>query len=239
MRAIILAFALLFGLGNAQADPVQDLVNTGDDAAAFALASQQSESGDATAHEWLGWFYDRGRGVDQNIEKAVYHYRIAIAGGRNYARWRVGVMIDEGTTQGSLEEAYSLFGQAADDGFSNAMVSLAVMQATGRGTPVDYDGAFANYMRAARAGNDHGIQGIGVMYALGQSVAVNNEEAAAWFLISAMAGNETGQANLQRLAANLTGDDLQRIAARADEITAELGLEIVDTAPEAPAQKTQ
>ena len=224
MRYLILALALVFGLGNYSDDAVQELVNEGKDIEAFALAEEGAQSGDASAHEWLGWLYDNGRGVEENPGKAVEHYRVAIAGGRNYARWRVGVMIDQGATEGSLEEAVDLFTTAADDGFTNAMVSLALMQATGRGTTQDYEAALANYMRASRAGNAHGVRGVGIMRYNGEGLNVDKQEAAAWFLVSAVHGNSEGENSFRMVASELEGVDFRDIGRRANAIAEELGL---------------
>ena len=90
-------------------------------------------------------------------------------------------MIDQGNAPGTLEDAYSLFQMAADADFTNAMVSMAVMKALGRGTDQDYEAALANYMRAARAGNPNGTRGVGVHFALGQGVPQDLAEAAACF----------------------------------------------------------
>ena len=222
MRHIFLAFLLMFSLGNALPEDLDDaissLVDDGRDAEAFQVAREGAESGDPKSNEWLGWLYENGRGTDQDLERAAYHYGIAVESGLNYARWRMGVMIDEGNAPGRLEDAVSLFELAANDDFTNAMTSLAVMQATGRGTPVDYEASLTNYMRAARAGNAHGVQGVGVLFALGQGVPRDNLEAAAWFLVAAALGNEQGEANFNAVAANLNQVEIEAIAERSREI---------------------
>lgn len=226
MRYLILALALVFGMGNFSNDAVQALVDEGKDAQAFALASEGATGGDLRAHEWLGWLYDNGRGVDQDLGKAVSHYRIAIAGGGNYARWRVGVMIDQGDTPGTLEEAVALFNAAAAEGFTNAMVSLAVMQATGRGTKQDYALAFANYMNAAYAGNPHGVQGVGVLYDLGEGVAEDDDEALAWFVVAAALKNEAALGYYTRMSEGKSASELVAVINRANDIAIELGYDL-------------
>ncbi len=234
MRYLFLAIALVFSLANTSAseessplnDSIQAHVDKGEDALGFELAKQAAEeTGDHRAHEWLGWFYDYGRGVEPNLERAIYHYGIAIEGGRNYARWRMGVLIDEGRAPGTLEYAVELFETAAAEDFSNAMTSLAVMQATGRGTAVDYEAAMQNYMRAAQAGNPHGIQGVGVLFALGQGVPEDPIEATAWFLVAAVAGDEMGQQNSQRYFEIMSEGEKQAAVERAQEIAESLGFE--------------
>lgn len=245
MRHILLALALVFCIANSPADTkrettddaIQALVDNGEDARAFKLAREAAATGDVRAHEWLGWFYDNGRGVTADTTRALEHYEIAIAGGQNYARWRVGVLIDTGEAPGTLERAVELFTLAAEDGYTNAMTSLAVMNATGRGTPLDYEASLANYMRAAEAGNPHGVQGVGVLFALGQGVPQDNEEAAAWFLVAAEAGNEAGAANFERTANGMPAYRLAFVFKRAQVIANELGLDLSIDVPLADPAK--
>ncbi|MEM1196050.1 MAG: tetratricopeptide repeat protein [Pseudomonadota bacterium] len=226
MRYILLFFASVFSLANTPADdPIQTLIDEGRDAEAYAMAQSSADAGNARGHEWLGWMYEEGRGVEANLRLAVSHYREAITGGRNHARWRVGVLIDQGEAEGTLEEAVALFEEAARDNFTNAMVSLAVMKATGRGTPTDYPGALEFYMRAARMGNAHGVQGVGVLLMLGQGIDKNPEEAAAWFLTSAMAGNETGRIHFERAIAGMSEEQVRAIIARANDLASEFGVD--------------
>ncbi len=233
MRYFVLALALIFSLGNmsqpseSSADAaIQTLVDKGQEREAFTLAKEAALAGDAKAHEWLGWFFDQGRGVDANLDQAVHHYRIAIGAGHNYARWRVGVLIDEGRTSGTLESAVALFEQAAEEGFTNAMVSMAVMQATGRGTAQDFEGSLANYMRAAQAGNTQGMKGVGVLFALGQGVPQDSTEAGAWFMLAAVLGNEEGAMNLELMAESATDAQMEQMTARAGVLGEELGFEV-------------
>ena len=234
MRTIIFALALALGATGAAAnsdekptdDAIQTLVDKGEDERAFALAQEGAEAGDPRAVEWVGWFYDNGAGVKRDVDEAAAHYRIAAAAGQNYARWRLGVMIDTDEAEGSLEEAVALFQAAADDGFTNAMTSLAVMQATGRGTALDYEASLDNYMRAAQAGNAHGIQGVGVLFANGQGVPRDVDEAMAWFLVAAYVGNEAGDANFNSMTEGRSEAELQGIVARAHEIAEEFGIEM-------------
>ena len=224
MRFLFLTLIMAFLVANTTDEQVQALVDEGQDRQAVAIAETAAQNGETKAHEWLGWFYDQGRGVEVDLDKAVFHYRVALNDGHNYSRWRVGILIDEGKTQGTLEEAVALFKVAADDGFTNAMVSTAVMKATGRGTPTDYDGALEYYMRAARAGNGHGIQGVGVLFSLGQGVEKNIEEGAAWFLAAAYAGNDTGEQNFVRTTKDMSSEEMQAVVERANEIAEELGI---------------
>ena len=224
MRLIILALALVFGLGNSS-EQIEALVNQNKYAEAFELASKDAAAGDSAAHDWLGYFYEYGQGAPLDVGLAAKHYRIAAASGRNHARWRLGVMIDTGSIAGSLEEAVALFKATAEENYTNGIVSLAVMQISGRGTPQDAKAAFANYMKAARLGDAGGIRGIGVMHYLGETVPANPAEAAAWFLVSAELGSEQGEESFEMAIAENPALDEDSVLDRAEQIASELGLQ--------------
>lgn len=225
MRYLILTLALIFSLGNAD-DEIQPLIDQEEYEEAFVRANQLAATGDPEAHDWLGWMYEGGNGVEADLDLAVYHYRIAAAQSESHASWRLGVLIDQGTAEGKLEEAVALFEAAAANDYINAMVSLAVMQATGRGTPQDFPAALDSYMRAAALGDGGGIRGVGIMMYLGQGVAQNTEEAAAWFLVSAARGNEDGERSYQMVMEELEDIDGRLIGQRAKEIAADLDIDV-------------
>ncbi len=225
MRYLILALALIFSLGNAD-DEIQPLIDQEEYEEAFARANQLAATGDPEAHDWLGWMYEGGYGVEADLALAIYHYRIAASQNTNHGSWRLGVLIDQGSAEGTLEEAVALFEAAAANDYINGIVSLAVMQATGRGTPQDFDAALDSYMRAAALGDGGGIRGVGIMMYLGQGVAQNTEEAAAWFLVSAARGYADGEFSFQMVMEELEDVDARTIALRAKEIAADLDIEV-------------
>lgn len=158
----------------------------------FTLALIQTEAakGHADALSTLGWMYETGKGVAEDDQKAVSLYRAAIAQGDAFGQWRMGVMIDDGSAPGRVEDAVALFRQAAAQKSPGATASLGVMHATGRGVERDYDAAMRYYQAAARMGSAHGIEGIGVLYANGQGVERDMNEALAHWMVAAAAGDE-------------------------------------------------
>jgi len=243
MRAIILALALVFAVGNAPSaldTELQTLIDSGQTAEALTLAQASAERGEAEGHDWLGWFHENGEGVAVSFTIAEFHYRIAAGEGDNHAAWRLGVLIDGGQIGGKLEEAVALFQTAAKRDYIKAIVSLAVMQATGRGTPKDFGAAMGNYMRAAQLGDSHGVRGVGVMLLLGEGVAADADEAAAWFLVSAAMGNEEAEANLKLVLRDIPKADVPAIGRRALAIAEQLGVEVPifveEPEPALPAQ---
>ena len=217
--AFFLALVLMPTALHAQSeDPIADLYNAERFEDAFALAQQRAEAGDVMANSWLGLMYERGKGTQPNIIAAEANFRVAAAAGGNYARWRLGVLIDQGKVDDTLEQAVAFFEQCASEDYANCVVSLAVMHATGRGTPKDPEAAFDTYLRAAEMGDAGGIRGVGVMILFGEGVDRDPTEAAAWFLLSAALGNTNSEANLKAVLDDLEGVDYSVIAARAKAI---------------------
>lgn len=229
MRFLSFALALILGSASVPAlsadDPIETIYESGDVDGAVELAREGAAGGDALAAEWLGRFYEDGVGVSQDFAQAALYFRAAAEGGRNHARWRIGVLIDEGKVDGTLEEAVAFFTAGAQDDYLVAIVSLAVMQATGRGTPVDYDASMLNYRRAAAAGSEHAMQGVGILFALGQGVERDLVEAMAWFTVAALEGSEAGEANAEQMMKSLDDAQMKTAAGRAEELISELGLQ--------------
>ena len=215
----------LFLLANTIGDRAEALMEEGKEAEAFELVRQGAADGDADAINYLAWFYDNGRHVQTDRARAASLYRDAAEQGVAYAQWRLGVMIDMGETPGTPEDAFALFEKSAAQDFTNAMTSLAVMHATGRGTERDPIAARYYYSMAAAAGNAHAVRGLGILFLHGEGVDANPIEAAAYFLIAASLGNEEGQTCFDVVSEEFDEETLQRVADRANELVEELGFQ--------------
>jgi uncharacterized protein len=234
-------FVLALG-GIAQAAPVDDareLLRQDRDAEAFVLIEQAAKRDDPKAVDFLAWFYDEGRHVAADKAKAAMLYRRAAGSHVPHAQWRLGVMIDKGEANGSLEEAVALFRAAAEQGFTNGFVSLGVMQSTGRGIRRDYAGALQSYKQAARLGNVHAFNEIGVVYSNGEGVPKDEYEALAWFIIAAGSGDDVAPRHVGRLIDRLGESALPAATKRANAIGREYGiLEEPQTAPQPASDVT-
>lgn len=224
VKSTILALAGALLLGNAPLEDAQVLMQQGKEAEALALLEAAAAGGDAAVLANLAWLYDEGHGTPKDPARAAELYREAAAKGQGFARWRLGVMIDEGLTPGDLSEAVLLFKQAVYQGNIAAMTSLAVMYATGRGVDQDFELARMHYEMAARLGNAHAVQGLGLLYARGEGVAPDLDEAAAYWLVADQMGNEQAASYLRAMSAEFDADDRARVIARAKALSGELGL---------------
>lgn len=225
LKSAMLAIAGGMLLGNTTPAEIERLMEEGREAEAFALVEKAADAGSIPMLTNLAWMYDEGRGVAEDDAKAAQLYRDAAASGHPFAQWRLGMMIDAGEAPGELFEAVSLFKQAVYQGNTNAMTSLAVMYATGRGVEQDFDQTRMYYEMAARQGNAHAVQGLGVLFANGQGVEKNMGEAIAYWLIASRLGSLAATETLSPLIGQLDDEQRGDVTARANELIGLLGFQ--------------
>jgi hypothetical protein len=88
---------------------------------AFEYLTKAAELGDAAAHSMLGYMYRKGRGVEKDEEKAVYHYEKAAIGGHPIARHNLAVIEEK---NGNIKRAVKHFIIAANLGHEGSMKEL-------------------------------------------------------------------------------------------------------------------
>ncbi len=114
------------------------LVSQTTSAQTLAETQQHANQGDALAQTTLGFIYESGEGVPENVMQAVVWYRIAADQGYAPAQANLGVMYSDGTgVPQDFTQAAAWFLRAADQGYALAQANLGVMYATGRGVPQD------------------------------------------------------------------------------------------------------
>lgn len=219
----LFALAMLASLGSA-ADVAtwRDLLAQGKTAEALAAVEKSAGTNDREAFDFLGWFYDEGRGVVIDKTRAATLYRRAAEAGQKHAQWRLGVMLDKGEgVPSDPAQAVAWFRKSAAQGFTNAYVSLGVMYSTGRGVPQSYAAALLAYQEAARRGNIHAFNEIGVVYLHGEGVTADAHEAVAWFIVAATAGDSVAQRYLQIAGKDMDRSEREAAARRATDIARE------------------
>ena len=147
----------------------------------------------------------------------------AQAGDAN-AQWQLGVLIDEGKYPGTLDQAINLFRKSAAQKNTDAIASLAVMYANGRGVPQDYAAAMRYYQLAARLGNAHALEGLGVLYANGQGVPADEKEAVAYWLVAAAAGDSSAMSLLNEKLTSIDPKSNAMLYDRANQIADAYGI---------------
>lgn len=101
----------------------------------------------------LGKLYERGRGVNKNISKAVEWFQKAASAGHAYSQARLGVLYFEGRgVKQNYNKALKLLNAAAKKNVSSAYYQLANMFELGTGVKQDLNKSIIWYKKAEKAG---------------------------------------------------------------------------------------
>src|SRR5271169_1581066 len=151
---------------------------------------RSANAGDAAAMVNLGFIYERGNGVPQDLVLARKWYEKSAAGGNTVGMRNLGVLLRDGLGVAKDPiEARRWFEKAASAGNADAMNSLGLLYETGNGVPKDYVQARKWYEKAAAGGNATGMRNLGALYRDGNGVAKDPSEASKWFEKAAKGGN--------------------------------------------------
>jgi serine/threonine-protein kinase len=145
---------------------------------AFKTAAPLAAGGDKDAQFAIGWFYDRGSGVEKSEEQAAVWYRKAAEQGHRSAQFTLATMYEYGSgVQQSDQDAFNWYKKAADQDDAEAQNALGVFYAKGQGTPKDDTAAVLWYEKAAKQGFPKALKNLGDMYATGRGVQKSEREA--------------------------------------------------------------
>lgn len=102
-------------------------ISAGQPAEAVRLLTAAAERGDARAQARLAWYYETGRGVERNLEKAAFWFQRAAEGGNGEAMYALSVMFATGAGQLSDPAmAESWLRKSAATGYQPAINDLKV-----------------------------------------------------------------------------------------------------------------
>jgi hypothetical protein len=111
-------------------------------------------AGDPTAAHRLGALYERGRGVEQDLEEAERWYREAAREGEVDALYNLGALLERGAGRPrDARAAADLFRRASDQRDAQAQLNLGLLYYKGDGVPRDYVLAAAFLQLAALNGS--------------------------------------------------------------------------------------
>ncbi|WP_068087090.1 tetratricopeptide repeat protein [Polycladidibacter stylochi] len=161
---------------------------------ALALATRQAEAGQPTAQTLIGVIYETGRGVPQDITKAVDWYELAVSTGEPQAALRLAMLyLDGSQIKQNKQKAAKYLQIAADAKIPSALYNLSILYEEGDTLPKNIDKARKLMEQAAEAGD------VDAMYALGQDFVEGPEDkrnyrrGAFWFGRAARRGNIAAQ----------------------------------------------
>lgn len=164
---------------------------------AYEYVQKAVNTGNETALNLMGTFYENGTGVQQDYKKAFEYYSQAADQGVEIAYLSMGVYYQEGYggTQ-DYKKAVECYQLGADAGNMYCLNALAMCYKNGQGVKQDYKRAFDLFLEAAYAGNYAAEFNVGLAYAEGQGVHQDPREAKKWFLLSADKGFGKAMASL-------------------------------------------
>lgn len=136
-----------------------------DRSAAFKLTSEAASAGLPTAIGELGFYYERGIGVEPDVDKALELYRRAADAGDVGAMRKLSHAYAYGLgVPQNLTEAIAWNRRAADLGDATAAYNLGVYYFNGVGVPRNLPEAIERFRQAADAGNAMAAYSLGACY---------------------------------------------------------------------------
>lgn len=160
-----------------------------------------AQKNDPDAQYNLGYMYETGDGVDQDLLQAKKWYEKAAKQDQPDAQYALAALYyyDNGVIKQNYAEAKKWFEKAAYNGDDYAMNLLGYMYEQGHGTKQDYDEALRWYLKAADKNNVYAQRNLGLLYLNGNGVRQNYKLAKEWLEKSAEQNNSTAKACLAYL----------------------------------------
>eukprot|EP00986_Skeletonema_menzelii_P004963 scaffold1747_cov135-Skeletonema_menzelii.AAC.3 len=115
---------------------------------AFNYTKQAAKLGDMESHQQLAHMYLEGEGVEEDVEKAIYHWEEAAIGGHPMARMSLGLIEGE---NGGHERQVKHFIIAAKQGWSLAVEHLMDCYKEGHVSKDEFEEALRAYQMAVDA----------------------------------------------------------------------------------------
>ena len=149
------------------------------------------------AQGWLGFMYEKGKGVDQDYNQAMIWYQMAADQGDSFAQYQLGKMYNKGKgVDQDYKQAMIWYQKAADQGDSYAQNSLGWMYQKGNGVVQDYKQAVIWYQKAADQGDSYAQANLANMYEYGKGVDQDYKQAVIWYQKAADQGHTYAQTSL-------------------------------------------
>ena len=167
----------------------------------------------AEAQYKLGVCYEKGRGVDMNMEKAVEWYRKSAEQGQAKAQYNLALCYEKGKgVEKNDEQAKQLYKKAvlnlkdaAEQGDDEAQRLIGLCYEFGRGEEKNMEKAVEWYRKSAEQENAGAQRNLGLCYEFGRGVEKNMEKAVEWYRKAAEQGYAEAQYNLGVCYYNGTG----------------------------------
>ncbi len=166
---------------------------------------------DARAQNNLGYLYERGLGVPQNLAEARQWYGRAAEAGLPEARYNLATLYHHGRgVSRSYEVALPLYSAAAQSGYAEAEYMLGEYHRAGLGG-LSRDGALALswFLRAARKGHPGAQLMAASIYYSGEGWRSEPQKALIWAELARMNGESQASVLAGRAGKGMRADQLQ------------------------------
>ena len=120
----------------------------GDCKAAFEYWTRAASMGDVEAHFQLSTLYDKGKGVEKDEKRALYHVEKAAIGGHLYARHNLGCVEEE---NGRVDRAVKHWIIAAKLGYDDSLENLKILYSAGLVSKEDFEASLRGHYAAIDA----------------------------------------------------------------------------------------
>ena len=159
----------------------------------------------------LGSIYHFGIGVQENIDTAIYFYKLAATLGHRNSTWpgdpelgcsraqfNLGVIYRRGFKHIDSDpmEALKWYSMSADQDYEKAQFAVGAIYDKGIGVRQSYNKAFRWYMKAAAKGNPKAQYNVACMYDHGEGVKQSDSNAFIWYQKAAEQGHADALVNL-------------------------------------------
>jgi TPR repeat protein len=177
-----------------------DAAQAGNHTKAIQLWSKLANQGDPESQYTLGWIFESGQGVTQDIEKAVYWYQKAAELNNVPAQFVLATIYDKGIgLPKNPEIAITWYLKAANQGDAEAQFQLGLHHQQGRGVEKNETTSLSWYQKAAQQGHLTAQINLGKIYQSGKGIKKNNSIAIEWYEKAAQQNNALAQYQLARM----------------------------------------
>ena len=161
LTTFILCFSLSVFAGTKQ--EAEEASNNEEYQKAFLIWNEFAEKGDIDAQYWVANFYQYGKGVEKNNEKAAFWYLKAASGGEVTSQYNVGYLYFNGIgVTMDLKQSARWFKKAADRENVDAQYAYGYQLLHGEGVKKDLTTAYVYFKKAALGGNVYAQNNMGL-----------------------------------------------------------------------------
>jgi TPR repeat protein len=169
---------------------------------AFYWLGKSSAQGNAQAHGQLGLCYERGIGIEANIDQAIYYYQLGAERNDPASLYHLAHCYYTGLS-GEKNETLAVlyYTKSAEKGHPPAQNNLGYCFFAGSGVPQNYNQAMKWYKASAEQGYAQAQFNLGFCYEQGYGTQQKPKEAIQYYRLAAAQGHSKAEFALKRLKA--------------------------------------